>query len=399
MYRFITGWRRRCVAGLDMTSQGLHWVVVLDSMDESRQVLVAQSLAAPVMWTPIGALAQPESLARILRALLQEAPCKVDALYLALPDEHVVQHRLSLSDQLEPEDVNFQIQAEMSALFPDLEGAACIDHRCLPCAGAAVVTMPRVHEAVAAHRVAVQSLQHLARLAGVRLGAVGVRGEALALLPDARKSDTSAGLVVAPEQATAYALASLSWRVGTFNLLANCTPLGQDARRRRLHRLAGCAVLGIAVVGVWDDALTWVTGMLGVDQRAGAPQVTSVMAASSELQSETGDEHSPPEFDQAVTRTPLQEVPLARLRYVGTISRESISQALVQVVDDPAAKAHADVQAPVHRVAVGDGMGPDAGRLQRIAPEALHVRQWLQVASGAWRSEEVVLPLQDGGTR
>jgi Tfp pilus assembly protein PilP len=391
VHRWMKGWRRRatargCVAGLALGADGLHWVVLCGGGAAPEQVLAAQSRAMPLTGERGGA----EPLAHALRVLLQDAPSPVTALYLALPDAQVERHVQALPAQLQPEDVQFQLQAEMAARFPDLGPQACLAYRCLsPQEGGQEAGPTLLHEVVAAPRGVVQTWQQLADRVGVRLGGIGVCEDLLALCPEPSQVGATEGVALTRQQHAAYASARMAWHAGAFNLCPDRRRIGRGAWRRWMHPLVGCAVLGVAlgvVLGGWFG-LPQVLA-LSTEPPSGPPIVAQLTQSDAPL----------PDDDSRVLRTPVQDVPLTRLRYVGTLAREGVLQALVQVVDDPTTAVPADASMPVHRVAEGDGIGADAGRVQRIASEALHIRQWRPAPGGGWLNEVVLLPLLQAGS-
>jgi len=92
------------------------------------------------------------------------------------------------------------------------------------------------------------------------------------------------------------------------------------------------------------------------------------------------------------TRSHLEALPRERLRYVGRISQDGLHQALLRGYEITSAAAYA----PIYRVAVGDYVGQDFGRVQMIGTDQLTLRELVPNAQGVWQPREVILPLEDG---
>ena len=87
-------------------------------------------------------------------------------------------------------------------------------------------------------------------------------------------------------------------------------------------------------------------------------------------------------------RQPLEQFRLAQLRMVGTLATGGARYALV-----------ADPTGTIHRVAVGDYLGADNGRITGISRQAIALRETVragpvgQAERGAWTSRARTLPL------
>jgi Tfp pilus assembly protein PilP len=92
------------------------------------------------------------------------------------------------------------------------------------------------------------------------------------------------------------------------------------------------------------------------------------------------------------TRSPLEALPLERLRYVGRISQDGVQQALLRGSETTGAA----LPAPIYRVAVGDYVGQDFGRVQTIAFDKLTLRELARDPQGVWQPRDVTLQLEDG---
>jgi Tfp pilus assembly protein PilP len=92
------------------------------------------------------------------------------------------------------------------------------------------------------------------------------------------------------------------------------------------------------------------------------------------------------------TRTHLETLPRERLRYVGRVSQDGLQQALLRWSETTSIATHA----PIYRVAVGDYVGQDFGRVQSIAADQLTLRELVRNAQGVWQPRDVTLLLEDG---
>ncbi len=81
-------------------------------------------------------------------------------------------------------------------------------------------------------------------------------------------------------------------------------------------------------------------------------------------------------------RQPLEDVPLDQMSMVGTLVREARPQALIKV------------GGTLHRVRVGDYLGPHYGRITAIQDQGLDLREIVQDAAGDWVLRPARLELQ-----
>lgn len=91
-------------------------------------------------------------------------------------------------------------------------------------------------------------------------------------------------------------------------------------------------------------------------------------------------------------RSHLETLPRERLRYVGRISQDGVQQALLRLSDANSALANASI----YRVAVGDYVGQEFGRVQTIAADTLTLRELARDPQGVWQPRDVTLLLEDG---
>jgi len=114
--RLRRGYRRtKVVAGLDVGPDGISWVVLSRSPLGVATVLCAESLTPPVTCAADGRISDPVELGRWLRQLMLDRRLGVDALVMGVNDMWVTQHQVTLPALLTPEDVMFQLSAEVNA--------------------------------------------------------------------------------------------------------------------------------------------------------------------------------------------------------------------------------------------------------------------------------------------
>lgn len=89
-----------------------------------------------------------------------------------------------------------------------------------------------------------------------------------------------------------------------------------------------------------------------------------------------------PRPDQNRPKEPLEDYPIDSLRMVGTLERDGIFFALLR-----------DGTGIVHLVQVGNYIGKNSGRIEKISEAELSVREWLQNGKGGWREHWINIPL------
>lgn len=95
-------------------------------------------------------------------------------------------------------------------------------------------------------------------------------------------------------------------------------------------------------------------------------------------------DESGPRPDPTRPREPLEDFQLDSLAYVGTLSRDGETWALIQ---DPAGT--------IHRVQGGNYLGSNYGRITDISPAAVEVRELVATGQGGWIEREAALALHD----
>lgn len=81
-------------------------------------------------------------------------------------------------------------------------------------------------------------------------------------------------------------------------------------------------------------------------------------------------------------REALEAFPLDSLRMVGTLSRERQLWALIRAPDET-----------VNRVAVGNHLGQNHGKVMGIGPDAVQLTEIIPTASGGWMEREAALAI------
>lgn len=159
---------RLCVAGLDVGLEGCRLFVLAGSPHQPDSVCCAERLSLPEGWVSDGEVLQPVALGQWLRNYLVMGDYQPMGIYIGLDNACVSNHLVTLAAGLSPEDVSFQLQAEVQSLLPDT-AEVCIDHS-LDNAPASAGEQRYLVQAVPRHRVA--SLQSMAKSAGLRVLAI-----------------------------------------------------------------------------------------------------------------------------------------------------------------------------------------------------------------------------------
>jgi len=264
---------RLCVGGLDLQGDGAHWVTLAGSALAADSVCCAEILTFPEGCVVQHQLVQPQVLGRWFKDWLNARDLHIDALYVAVSDAEVMRGTLRLPLDLQPDDVAFQMAAELQS--PPATPAVCWDY----CEDDTFSELPPDSEQPAQQRVygwattpqaRVDAWKQFALAAGLRVSAVTPREEALALTQQsgliAQLSAANAGLALQYDVALGLALGA--WQSVRFNFLPHRVMKLQALRRRWGLRVAVGAFAG---------------GLLAV----GAAVWMSHMAAS--LRDETGD--------------------------------------------------------------------------------------------------------------
>jgi hypothetical protein len=254
------------VGGFDVWGDVAHLVVLTGSTHAAGRVLCAEILALPEGSVVQGQHAQPEVLGLWLKDWLSRRDIHLDGLYVAVPDAEVTRGNLSLPFDLQPDDVAFQMAAELQAT-PDAP-ALCWDYReddrfpptilATPNPETTLVEDQRVYSWATVPLTHVDAWQQFALSAGLRLFAVMPRDEALthtynealmAQLPPAQ-----AALV--QQHGAALGLALGAWHGSGFNFLPHRAMKQRALRRQWLQRMASGTLSGALLA---SGAAVWIT--------------------------------------------------------------------------------------------------------------------------------------------
>lgn len=256
--------RLRTVAGFDVWGNAAHWVVLTGSVLAAERVSYAEKLPLPDGCVVHGQLAQPQVLGLWLKDWLRGRNLHLDDLYVAVPDADVMRGTCRLPFDLQAEDVDFQMAAELQT--ESAQPAVCWDYtqedKALNSVLAASypdnaldlnqlayvwATVPRTH---------VEAWQQFALAAGLRLSAVIPRDDALARAQHrtlmTHLSLGNADLSLHEDAALGLALGA--WHEVGFNFLPHRDLKLKALRTHWLQRMAVSSLSGVllaAGIGVW----------------------------------------------------------------------------------------------------------------------------------------------------
>jgi hypothetical protein len=254
------------VGGLDMWGDAAHLVVLTGTAFAADGASCAERLALPEDCMVEGQLVQPEVLGRWFKDWLSVRDLHLDSLFVAVPEADVVRGTLRLPFDLQPDDVAFQMAAELQAAPNDPPVSwDFIEHDGVIQA-ASVMPIPevanqtsldeRTYAWATAPRAQVDAWQQFALAAGIRLTAVMPRNDVqmnthnhalMAQLPPAQ-----AGL--ARQYPEALGLALGAWHVAGFNFLPHRALKQRALRRSWLQRMAAGTLSGALLafgMAVW----------------------------------------------------------------------------------------------------------------------------------------------------
>lgn len=240
----LTSWlsrsrlRRLSVVGLDMGPEICRLVVLSGSPSRPDSVCCAETLDLPDGWVVHGEVLQSKALGQWLRTYLDAGDYQPTLVYIGLNSACVSNHIVTLAAGLAPDDVAFQLQAEVQSVLPESAAEVCIDYTVDTAPYAAVEQGYLVQ---AASRLQVEALQRVAQAAGLIARAVEPRHDA------ARRTAQSPALATLPPASVALAwqcdeafgLALRAWHDEGANFL----PHRKDAQ----HVLRHAWLLGVAI--------------------------------------------------------------------------------------------------------------------------------------------------------
>lgn len=232
--------RHFSVVGLDVGPDACCLVVLRGLPSQPDRVCCAERLALPEGLVAHGEVLQPAALGVWLRTYLKTSGCQPEWAYLGLDSACVSHHLVSLAAGLSPDDVVFQLQAEVQSILPEHASDVCIDYSADTQASPVGESRYWVQ---AAPRLRVEALQRVAQHAGFKAVVVEPRQDAAhraaqshALLPNRA--------ALAPHCSEALGLALRAWHDGGVNFLPH-----REGAQRVLGRawwlgVAVCAMAG-----------------------------------------------------------------------------------------------------------------------------------------------------------
>lgn len=235
--------RQFSAMGLDMGPDGCSLVVLSGTPSQPDSVCCAERLELPAGMVARGEVLHSVALGQWLAAYLETGDYQPDQAFIGLNSACVSNHLVTLSANLSPADVAFQLQAEVQDLLPKHEADVCIDY--------SLDTEPaptgmKRYLVQAAPRLQVEALQRVVHLAGVKACAIEPRHDAvyrtemshaLAFLPQA-----SAALAL--QCSEAFGLALRAWHDEGTNFLPENKKSLHVLRRAWLKGVAVCAMGG-----------------------------------------------------------------------------------------------------------------------------------------------------------
>jgi Tfp pilus assembly PilM family ATPase len=213
-------------------------VVLSGSPSQPDSVCCAEILDLPDGCVVNGKVLQSLALGQWLRTYLDASDYQPTLAFIGLDSACVSNHIVMLAAGLAPDDVAFQLQAEVQSLLSEYAGEVCIDY--------AVDTEPapageQGYLVQAAPRPQVEALQRVAQAAGLKAQVIEPRHDA------ARRTEQSHAFAALPQASVALALqcseafglALRAWHEEGTNFL----PYREDAQ----HVLRRAWLLGVAV--------------------------------------------------------------------------------------------------------------------------------------------------------
>ena len=235
--------RRFTVLGLDVGPDQCRLVVLSGSPNHPDNVCCAECLVLPAGLVAAGEVLQSVALGQWLRAYLQAGDYQPERAYLSVDSACVSNHLVTLTASLSPDDVAFQLQAEVQSVLSAYADEVYLDYTL-------DTTQPSAAEqrylVQAVSRLRVEALQRVAHHAGLNLAGIEPRQDA------ARRTQVSDVLAVLPQASAALALqcdeafglALRAWQEDGINFLPHREAAPHALRRAWLLGVAVCAVGG-----------------------------------------------------------------------------------------------------------------------------------------------------------
>ena len=230
--------RTLCVVGLDIGPEVCSLVVLTGSTLQAQSVCCAERLTLPEGCFASGEVLRPEALGQWLRSYLDMGDYQASGLFIGIDGAGVSNHRMRVAAGLSPDDVLFQLQAELQSLLPQPTEPMCIDYSVDTEQAAAGEQMYGV-QAVSEHAVA--RLMRVAHAAGLKLCVIEPRHEAAARteVQGVLSGLPQAGAALALQHAEAFGAALRAWHGAGCNFLPH--------RRTSEHALRRVWFLGMSL--------------------------------------------------------------------------------------------------------------------------------------------------------
>lgn len=239
--RFHSG--RLCVVGLDVGPDACRLVVLSGASERLDTVSCAERLALPDDWVVDGEVLHPEALGQSLRTYLDVGGHQPTLVYLGLDDTCVSQHFITLVAGLSPDDVAFQLHAELQSMGAGHVSDLCVDYG-LDAEPAETGYQRYWVRTVPRRRVA--TLVRVAQAAGLKAAVVEPRQEALHRTrhPQTLVALPQVSVSLALQCSEAFGLALRAWDEAGVNFLPHRQAHQQAVRRAWLLGVAVCGMGG-----------------------------------------------------------------------------------------------------------------------------------------------------------
>ncbi len=249
--------RVRVSVGLDLGPDFASWVILSGSQVGATSVVCAERLTLPEAWVEAGRITQPAELGRWLRQALIDRSCKASELSIGIADAFIASHRLSLASDLTPDDVSFQLMAEVQSALTEVADVR-MDYRIVSVPGP---VSELTYDVQTVPGDLVREAQQLAQMARLSLVSLMSRGEAnqLAQISEPLAQPVRSLEPVVANYSVALGLAMSAWRPAEFNFLPHREKAQQAERLLWLRHALTCFVAGAclaASMGGTLDAMT-----------------------------------------------------------------------------------------------------------------------------------------------
>lgn len=235
--------RRLSVMGLDIGPEVCRLVVLSGSPNQPDSLCCAETLDLPEGLVMHGEVLQSVSFGQWLRAYLDEGDYQPTLAYIGIDSTCVSNHIVTLASRLSPDDVEFQLKAEVRSMLPEYAAEVCIDYT----VDSELAPVGQQGYLVqAAPRPQVEALQRVAQAAGLKARVIEPRHEAsqrtekshyFAALPQA-------SVALALQYDEAFGLALRAWHEEGVNFLPHRENTQHVLRRAWLLGMAVCAMGG-----------------------------------------------------------------------------------------------------------------------------------------------------------